>query len=167
MSQIAYYYIPCHWLFSIIFLVNDCPVFSSLSLTAKYYIPCHWMLSIIFLVTDCSVLYSLSLSALYYIPCHWMLSILLLVTDCSDLYYLSLAVLVTDCSILNSLSPTFSVFYSLSLTALFWTILTLIDMCLFLATTEPNYSGCCQRQVTFFRSSAVLIVNVIVDASIL
>ena len=106
MSLTVLYYIPCHWLLSIIFLAPTFQYFIpshrlliiiflascrwllsilfivtdlSFPLTAKYYIPCHWSL----IVTDYWVLKSLSLTA----HCHWLLSIIFLVTDCWILLY--------------------------------------------------------------------------------
>ena len=96
LSMTAQYSIPCHWLLSIIFLVTECSVLYSLSLTAQYYFPCHWLLSIIFLVTICSVLYSLSLNAQYSITCHWLLCFILLVTCCPCNRLLNFKFLVPD-----------------------------------------------------------------------
>ena len=159
------------------------------------------MLSILFVVTDCSVLllYSLPLSAQNYIHCHWLLITIFIVTDCS---VLSTMFIVTDCSVLStmfivtlaqyyipchwlpyfetnlySLSPTFSVFYSLLCCELNLYSLTLIDMRLFLDTTALYYWTKLFRPGAelllrtwlskFFRSSARLIVNVIVHNSFL
>ena len=170
LSLYAQYYIPCPWVLSIIFIVPVCLVFYSLSLTAPYYyyIPCHCLLRIIFIVTDCSLLYSLSLTAQCSVLCSLslLLSIIFLVTDCP-----TLKPIYIPCHRLSLF------FYSLLCCELNLYSLTLIDMRLFLDTTALYYWTKLFRPGAelllrtwlskFFKSSARLIVNVIVHNSFL